>query len=174
MPNPFLKRQMEHDVWATEKMLERCRKLTPEQLEFAAQGTYGTIRRTLQHIVSADEGYLVRLSGKLLHETPFRESDPATLDDVATHLRHVKEAAARLFAGPTLDAERLITDTPLRPPGAKRFEMFTWVPAAQLINHGVEHRSHINTVLAAHGLETVDLQIWPYAIELKASYEGKP
>lgn len=172
MPNPFLKRQMEHDVWATEQLIERCRKLTPDQLELTTPGTYGTILATLQHIVSADEGYLVRLTGKLLHEKPFRY-DPATLDDIATHLGHVKEAVDRLFSGPTLDAERLITDTPLRAPDAPRVEMYAWVPASQFINHGVDHRSHINTILAAHALDTIDLQIWPYAIGMGASRQVK-
>ena len=174
MPNPFLHRQMQHDVWATEQLVARCRTLSPDQLELGSPGTYGTIRATLQHIVSADEGYLVRMTGNVLHERPFRGNEPASLDEIATHLSHVKDAIERLFAGPTLDAERLITDTPLRAPGAPRFEMRTWVPASQLINHGVDHRSHINTILATHGLETVDLQVWPYAMALGASYEAKP
>ena len=173
MPNPFLRRQMEHDVWASAKLIERCRKLTPEQLELTTPGVYGTIRATLQHIVSADEGYLVRLTGKVLHETPFRGNDPATPDDIATHFGHVKAAVARLFAGPQLDAERVLTDTPLRPPEAPRIEMATWAPANQLIYHGVDHRSQIDTILSTHGLETLDLQIWPYAMELGASREVK-
>src|SRR5216683_7994975 len=166
MPNPFLHRQMQHDNWATEKLIERCRKLTPEQLELTTPGTYGTIRATLQHIVSADEGYLVRITGTTLHEAPFRGNDPATLDDIATHLGHVKTAVARLFSGPQLDAERVITDTPLRAQGGPRIEMSTWVPAAQLIYHGVDHRSQIDTILSVHDLETIDLQVWPYAMGL--------
>ena len=173
MPNPFLHRQMQHDVWATEQLIARCRKLEPQQLELTAPGTYGTIKTTLAHVVAADENYLIRLSGKLLHDKVFRLTDAETLDDIATHLGHVKDAIERLFAGPTLDAEHLLTDTPSRAQGAPRFEMRTWVPASQLINHGVDHRSHINTILAAHDLETVDLQIWPYAMELGASYEAK-
>ncbi len=168
-PNPFLHRQMQHDIWATTKLIERCRKLTPEQLELTTPGTYGTIRATLTHIVSSDEGYLVRLLGKVLHETPFRANDPATVDDVATHLTHVKAAVERLFSGPPIDPDRVITDTPLRPEGAPRFEMAAWAPATQLIYHGVDHRSQIDTILSVHGLETIDLQVWPYAVELGAS-----
>jgi len=167
--NKFLKRQFEHDVWATGKLIERARALTTAQLELTAPGTYGTIRGTLQHIVSSDEGYLVRLTGTVLHERPFRVNDAASLDDIATHLGHVRAAVERLFSGATLDAERLIADTPLRAPDQPRIEMSAWVPATQLINHGTDHRSHINTILATHGLETVDLQIWPYARELGAT-----
>ena len=172
-PNPFLRRQMRHDVWATEKLIAHCRKLRPDQLELTTPGTYGTIRATLAHIVSSDEGYLVRLLGEVLHETPFRASDPATLDDIATHLGHVKAAVERLFSGPPIDPDRVIADTPLRPAGAPRFEMAAWAPATQLIHHGVDHRSQIDTILSVHGLETIDLQIWPYAMELGASREVK-
>jgi uncharacterized damage-inducible protein DinB len=169
MKNEFLKRQFEHDIWATEQLVAHLRTLSPEQLELTSDGTYGTIRGTLQHIVVADENYVVRITGKILHETPFRVTDGATLDDIATHLGHVKAGVARLFDGPRLEAERILTDTPLRRPDAPRIEMETWVPAAQFVNHGADHRSHINTILATHGLETIDLQIWPYAMGLGAS-----
>ena len=173
MPNPFLHRQMQHDIWATEKLIAHCRELTPEQLELTTPGTYGTIRATLAHIVSSDEGYLVRLIGKVLHETPFRANDPVALDDIAMHLGHVKDAVERLFSGPPIDQDRVIPDTPLRPAGAPRFEMAAWAPATQLIYHGVDHRSQIDTILSVHGLETIDLQIWPYALELGASRQAK-
>lgn len=171
--NEFLKRQFEHDVWATDQLIAHLRKLMPEQLELTSQGTYGTIRATLQHIVVADENYVVRLTGKVLHDVPFRVTDAATLDDISAHLAHVKAGVARLFSGPRLEAERLITDTPLRAKDAPRIEMSTWVPAAQLVNHGADHRSHINAILATHGLETIDLQVWPYASGLGASRQVK-
>lgn len=172
--NKFLKRQFEHDVWATETLLGRCRSLTAEQLDLTTAGTYGTIRGTLAHIVAADERYLARLIGEWDHQPP-RETAETPIDDIARHLAHVKDGVARLFSGASLDAERVILDTPLRrfTPDAARTEMSTWVPAAQFINHGTDHRSHINTILAAHGLDTVDLQIWPYAMDLGASRQVK-
>jgi len=39
--------------------------------------------------------------------------------------------------------------------------------------HGIDHRSQIDTILSTHGLETLDLQMWPYAMELGASKEAK-
>jgi uncharacterized damage-inducible protein DinB len=166
MPTPLMLRQMRHDVWATARLLSHCRGLTTEQLELTVPGTYGTIRRTLAHIVSADEGYLV-------HEPPFRGDDEVRLDELAAHLSHVTDAVERLFGDKELDPDRVIPDTPLRRQGAPRFEMAAWVPAAQLVYHGVDHRSQIDTILSSHGLETLDLQIWPYAIELGASREVK-
>lgn len=173
MGTPLMLRQMRHDVWATERLIAHCRRLTPEQLELTVPGTYGTIRRTLTHIVSSDEGYLVRLLGTLLHEPPFRADDEVTLDELAAHLTHVTEAVARLFRGNEPDPDRVIPDTPLRRPGAPRFEMVAWAPATQLVHHGSDHRAQIGTILGAHGLEAPDLQVWPYAMELGASREVK-
>lgn len=163
---------MRHSVWANEKLLQRCRALTDEQLELTAAGTYGTIRKTLAHVVASEEGYLGRLLGSLLHE-PLREQDLATLDGIAAHLPHISSGVERLFAKAEVDPDRVIADTPLRRSGAPRFEMAAWAPAAQFVYHGVDHRSQIDTILSTHGLETLDLQIWPYAMELGASREVK-
>src|SRR6185369_6617184 len=69
--HPML-RQLRHDVWATDQLITRCRQLTTEQLQLSVPGTYGTVLRTLQHVVSSDEGYLIRLLGVRLHEQLFR------------------------------------------------------------------------------------------------------
>jgi uncharacterized damage-inducible protein DinB len=169
----FLQRQMRHGVWANEQLLERCRALSDDQLELTVPGTYGTIRKTLAHIVASEEGYLVRLLGSLLHEPPLREPDLATLDQIAPHIAHVTSAVERLFAKGSPDPDRVIADTPLRRAGAPRFEMVAWAPAAQFVYHGIDHRSQIDTILSTHGLETLDLQVWPFAMELGASREVK-
>jgi len=168
----FLQRQMRHGTWANEQLLERCRDLTDEKLELTVPGTYGTIRKTLAHIVASEEGYLVRLLGSLLHEPPLREPD-LTLEGIATHIAHVASAVERLFAKGSPDPDRVIADTPLRRAGAPRFEMAAWAPAAQFVYHGIDHRSQIDTILSTHGLETLDLQVWPYAMALGASREAK-
>ena len=166
-------RQLQHDVWATERLLAHCRGLTDAQLDLTVPGTYGTVRRTLAHIVTSNEGYLVRLLGELLHDPPFRLDHEITLDEGAAHLAHVKDGVARLFTRGDLDGDRLIADTPLRRPGDPRFEMNAWAPLTQFVNHGSDHRSQINTILSANGLEAPDLQVWPYAMDLGASREVK-
>ncbi len=164
-------RQMRHDVWATEQLVAKYRTLTPEQLELTVPGTYGSVRRTLAHIVNADEGYLVRLTGTLLHADRL-DVDTATVDDIAAHLAHVKEGVEALFRGRELDWDRLIADTPARAPGQPRFETTAWVPATQFVHHGNDHRAQITTTLSAHGIEPPDVQVWPLATALGASRRG--
>ena len=170
---PVMLRQLRHDVWATERLIERCRSLSDEQLDLTAPGTYGTIRKTLAHIVTADENYLVRLLGAGLHQTYLRVDDLRTLDEIASHLGHVREGVERLFARGEIDGERLIHDTPSRRPEQPRIEMYAWVPAAQFVHHGSDPRAQINTVLTVNGLESLDLQVWPYAMDLGATREAK-
>jgi uncharacterized damage-inducible protein DinB len=166
-------RQLRHDVWATDKLIAHCRQLPAEQLQLSVPGTYGTVLRTLQHVVSADENYVVRLLGALLHEPPFRVEPDVGLDVIASHVPHVADAVERLFASGDLDGDRLIGDTPLRRPEQPRFEINAWVPLTQFVQHGNDHRAQICTTLSAHGIEPPDLQVWPYAMELGASREAK-
>lgn len=172
MTHPML-RQLRHDVWATDRLIERCQKLTTEQLQLSVPGTYGTVLRTLQHIVSSDEGYLVRLLGVRLHEDLFRHEPDVGLDVIAAHLAHVADAIERLFASGDLDGDRLLRDTPARRPDQPRFEMNAWAPLTQFVHHGNDHRAQISTTLSAHGFEPPDLQVWPYAMELGATREAR-
>ena len=46
--------------WATLRLIEVCRGLTDEQLSATAVGTYGSIRDTLRHLVTAEANYAFR------------------------------------------------------------------------------------------------------------------
>src|SRR5512147_3138205 len=113
-------RQLRHDVWATRTLIEHCRSLTDAQLDgLTAPGTYGTIRRTLEHIVAADVRYLARL-GIVLADPPFREDHDVSLDEIAGLLAKVADAVERLFVGSEFDPDRVLVDTLTRgrPAGA--------------------------------------------------------
>jgi uncharacterized damage-inducible protein DinB len=51
-----------HNLWANLRLLERCAELSSEQLDAAIPGTFGSIRDTLQHIVTAADKFSRRLS----------------------------------------------------------------------------------------------------------------
>jgi uncharacterized damage-inducible protein DinB len=46
-----------HHIWATERLIDECAGLTPEQLKTPTPGTYGSIIDTLPHLVQADSWY---------------------------------------------------------------------------------------------------------------------
>ena len=61
-----------HHVWATERLIDECAALTPEQLAAPAAGTYGSIIDTFRHLVSSDGWYL-----------SFLREQPAPIDEEA-------------------------------------------------------------------------------------------
>ncbi len=162
---PPMLRQLRHDIWATEKLIAHCRTLSDAQLELTTPGTYGTLRRTLEHIVGADERYLLRL-GIVTADPPLREDHDVPLDEIASHLALVKAGVETLFAGKEFDPDRVVVDT--RQPSR---EIEAWTMVTQFAHHGSDHRAHIGTVLGAHGLAVPDLDVWSYGSELGAIRE---
>jgi uncharacterized damage-inducible protein DinB len=162
MSTPPMLRQMRHDVWATEKLLEHCRALRPEQLELTVPGTYGTIRKTFIHIVGADERYLSRFRvpcDAMLHEERNAE---AGLDEIATHLSHVRAGVEGLFTGSEFDPDLVIRDE------RRKLVITAWVLMTQFAHHGSDHRAHVGTILGAHGLPAPELDVWAYGEANKA------
>ena len=152
MTTPPVLRQMRHDVWATQRLIVRCRALRKEQLDLAVPGTYGTIRRMLTHIVRADEGYLERLG--ILSEPRIEETDATTLDEIEEHLARVGIGIERLFAQKDFDPDRRMH--------TRDVELEPWILITQFSHHGSDHRSQVCTTLSANGLDVPDLDVWAY------------
>ena len=117
-------------------------------------GTYGTIERTLRHIVGAEQGYLLAITG----EPPadgVRVTPEMTipLDDLAAKEREVLERCERVLAAP-FDPARTVT----RP----RVTATAGIVLAQLVHHGSDHRAHVGTILGSHGVQPPDLDLWAY------------
>ena len=172
MPTSAIHRQMRHDVWATAKLLARCGSLTDAQLALTTPGTFGTIRRTLQHIVGADEDYLKKL-GVATVEPLLPDEEDLPLDRTAAELEIVRTAVEKLFAGKEPDPDRVIDDEKRRNPKDPPLEMDAWMMLTQFVHHGSDHRAHIGTILGAHGLETPRLDIWRYGNEIGALREKR-
>ena len=139
------------------RVVEACRKLTPEQLVATATGTYGSIGATLVHIANAQEGYAARFLGTERPERLPEDSFPG-FEALAERFAHgdaqLEEAATRAAE----DHEVQVTGDD--PPG-------TWrMPASllllQAINHGTEHRSQVATILTQLGVEPPEMDGWTY------------
>jgi uncharacterized damage-inducible protein DinB len=172
-PVSLILRQLRHDIWATERLIEHCRSLNAQQLQLTVPGSYGSIRRTLLHIVAADERYLRRMVAipePILDE---ERTPDATLDDIAAHLRVVSETVEKLFSGERFDPERVIRDARRRNPADPPLLITTWVLINQFAHHGSDHRAQVGTILGANGLPTADLDVWAYGRANDAVKEEK-
>ena len=152
MSTPPALRQMRHDVWATQRLIERCRALREEQLDLVVPGTYGTIRRMLTHVVRADEGYLQSLD--MFTEPRIEEADTTTLDEIEKHLATVRAGVERLFVQKDFDPDRRMR--------RRDVELEPWILMTQFSHHGSDHRSQVCTTLSVNGLDVPELDVWAY------------
>jgi len=172
VPTQLILRQLRHDIWATERLIEHVRRLSSQQLQLTVPGTYGLIHKTLLHIVAANERYLRRF----LPMDPVIDEDRtpnASLDDIVAHLRKVKDAVEKLFAGEHVDPDAVIRDNRRRNPADPPLLITSWVLLNQFVHHGSDHRAQIGTIFGANGLPTADIDVWAYARELDAVKEER-
>lgn len=67
---------------ADRKRFEVVSQLTPDEFTRRGAGTYGSVRNTMVHILSAEWGWLARCGGKR-RPHPLDPEDYATLESVA-------------------------------------------------------------------------------------------
>jgi uncharacterized damage-inducible protein DinB len=155
-----------HKTWATLRLIEYCQGLADEHLEATIPGTFGSIRETLRHLVSADEGYFSILTRKQLSD-PLPDGlvklgdlpdGPIPLDDLAERTRRLGRRWEDLAEDGEAPQREVTTSDGWRVPAS--------VPMAQAIHHADDHRSHVLSILGARGLavpEPNGLDVWGYA-----------
>src|SRR5437870_569038 len=62
----------QYNLWANLHVLDACASLSDDQLDATTIGTFGTIRETLRHLFSSEEGY-VRDFTETTPNPPLRE-----------------------------------------------------------------------------------------------------
>lgn len=167
MTDHTLLRLVRHNTWANLRLFELCAALPPEQLEWTTPGTFGTLHRTLHHIVAAEHGYLLALTGEL---------PPIEVEGRGKPMRGGPDwvaALPELMERATSNGERMeryvMSDTdPLRVITRRTSKAVAAIIAAQYIHHGSDHRAHAGTILGAHGVEVPldpnenGLDLWGY------------
>lgn len=144
-----------HNLWANLRLLDACADLTDEQLAASAPGTYGSIIRTLTHLVGSEERYLATITGNS-PENGIRRGE--TLD-VAALREHARLSGEGLIAtAATVDPSMVLRGTFRDEP----YELSVMVVLAQAINHATDHRCHVATVLTQLGIQPPALDVWAY------------
>ena len=148
--NTILQDIIEHHIWSNNTLLAFCESLPPEQLALTVPGTFGGVEATLVHVAANEEHYLQLIdSGGVptgVNCAIFSGELPRELGSVRPVLAKTSEAwrdvIRRCPDNRLLDVswEGEIVQLPLS------------VLVTQVINHGAEHRTHIRTILATHGV----------------------
>jgi uncharacterized damage-inducible protein DinB len=148
---------LRYNRWALLTLLEACRSLTDEQLDYRGAGVSATVRELLLHVVGGQQTFVLRTMGRQ-HEGELNRSSAWPGFDALTGV--ARESSDRLVA----IAEGLVEDEEVVLPYQGRSyrypKSFFLTHAAE---HGVEHRTEIKVALGQLGVETPDLDAWWYA-----------
>jgi uncharacterized damage-inducible protein DinB len=147
---------IQHNLWATRRLLKFAQGLSTDQIALSVSGTAGTIGFCLAHIVGADQRYLDSLGARI--ESPFREAEDSDLAEVMRIHEANERAWTEILASPP-DLDRWHE----RPDRHDRLRRRMLV--AQAVHHGTDHRTQVGTILLHHGLELPHLDVWTYATE---------
>lgn len=155
LPETTLAEFIRYNNWANQQMLEACQKLNEDQLAATMPGAYGTIRDTLEHIIDGEAFYVGLLTGNR-PQPPFQwEARPglAEMRDFATQVGNA-----------LVDAINHIrpTDRVLEEDQGNKFHYQALAVFIQIINHGVEHRTNITTILSAGQHTPPGVDGWGY------------
>jgi uncharacterized damage-inducible protein DinB len=159
-PTDTLTTLFNHNLWANLRLLEQCAELSSEQLDATISGARGSIHDTLQHIVTAEQSYLSRISTGQPHRQP-ADAPPMTIAEMMESLRTTGlgliEWASKVQAGDTvrINWEGTPRDVPKT------------IILTQVINHATEHREQVKAILTQLGIEPLDLQSWSYFDEME-------
>ena len=144
-----------HNLWANVRLFEVCAHLSDEQLDANVTGGYGSIRDTMQHIVTAERSYLQRITTGQPYRRP-QGAPPLTMAEMQDSIRTSGEGF--IVAAPNVQAQDSVTvdreGTPRSVPST--------ILLTQAINHATEHRAQITAVLTHLGVETPSLDGWTY------------
>jgi uncharacterized damage-inducible protein DinB len=155
MRGSILQDAFAHHVWATLRVLDACLELTPEQLETAVPGTYGSILDTARHIVGADASYLWTMSGG---HVPRIDEDHMNLSELRASMEGYGAAWADLLAEDPDPNEVVVRH---RDDGSETHAPFG-IRLAQAVHHGTDHRSQICTALTTLGIEPPLIDLWDF------------
>ena len=148
-----------HNLWANLRLLDACAPLSADQLDGTMEGTFGSIRETLMHLFSSEEGYARHVTGKIPNPALKEGMTFPGFDELR---RRAKMSGELLIEA----AEQRNLDRILFLDGGT-YECPAMIVMIQAINHGTDHRSQIATLLSQQGIEPPSLDAWDYNDSLR-------
>ena len=141
---------LEFHYWARDRLLAAVERLTHDQFQQDLGNSFGSIRDTLVHLVSAESAWCSRWEGDptASHLAP---TEFATVREVRDRWAE-EEARIRDFVdrlGPD-GVERLIQYSDFR--GAPAESVF-WQMLQHVVNHATFHRGQVTTMLRQLGVQ---------------------
>jgi uncharacterized damage-inducible protein DinB len=162
-----LERLYDYNYWANRRLLAALAPLTPEQFVASVAGSYGSIRNTLVHTMSAEWGWLERCGGPERGERLKAEQYP-TIESLTKTWAQV-ERYMRGFLSELDDAalERRIT---FAFGGGPSQEMALGDLLQHAALHAVHHRGQVSLLARELGFAPGDIDFLVYLAEAPARH----
>lgn len=143
-----IERLYDYHYWANRQLVSVVSRLTGEEFTQPVAGSYGSIRNTLVHVLSAEWGWLERCGGAKRGARLNPQDFPTVAALVQTWAR-VEEHVRRFLAG--LDADDLAREIAFSLGDGPRQSM----PLGDLMRHAalhaIHHRGQVALLLRASG-----------------------
>lgn len=145
-----------YNLWANLIMVDTCSHLSDAQLDATTKGIYGSVCETLLHLFTSEEGYARRFSYTGTAPSP-PLGDFTTFPSFDELRRRAERSGRELIAV----AEQADLNQILHLDGGT-YDASVMIVLLQAINHGVDHRSQIATLLSQQDINPPDLDGWAY------------
>lgn len=154
--NAPLARVFEYNAWANGRIIDACRDLTDAQFDASGSAAFGSIRTTLLHVIYGQYSMLARLNGTA--------QDPRSFSPPWPGIDALMSVAAETSGALTAAAAELRDDASVvLAYQGKSYRYPKSFFLTHALQHGVEHRTQIGTMLAQLGLGQPNLDAWEYA-----------
>ena len=144
-----------YNNWANQQVLQACQKLSEEQLAAVIPGAYGTIRDTLEHLIRSEVYYLTLLTGSS-PQPLFKWGTRPGFAEMAAYAAQIGDALA------DMTQHTRPTDPVAEEDQGNIFHYQALAVFIQVINHGIEHRTNITSMLNQNQLSPPDVDGWGY------------
>lgn len=143
-----------YNLWANLRLLDACTQLSDAQLDVTMIGTFGSVRETLMHMLAAEENYVWHFIGT----SPIPRLKEFTTFPGFDELRRRAERSGKELI--TIAEQGDIEQVFHLDDGT--YEAPAIIVLIQAIDHAIDHRSQIFTLLSQQNIEPPDLDGWSY------------
>jgi uncharacterized damage-inducible protein DinB len=149
-----------YNRWADRRVLDACRKLTPEQYVAEPLPGWSSVRSSIAHIAIVTEVWLRSVAGENVETVPTEEELP-TVEDA----ERILDRADQIFhqAVPALTPEQLAAPRTFRGRGRSAI-LSPWIVLRHIVNHSTYHRGQVAAKLKRLGVElaATDMVLWAF------------
>ncbi len=143
-----LTRRYDYSYWANGKLFVLIAQLTPEEFTRTVAGSYGSIRNTMVHMLSAEWGWLDRSGGYVRGPALKADAFP-TAQSVIDKWQEIERYVRAFLSALTDEGLARLVEFEL-PPGTKQV-MTVGEMLEHAVNHGVHHRGQVALLIRVLG-----------------------